>query len=159
MSIIQTIKSCPLFYELYDNEINGIVDKCQVISLTAGDFVFKQGEEGDSIFLLLNGAAQVLVNDIEVALLGKGDLFGEMVLLKDPIRHADIFVPAQASLLVLDYKDIFGLFEQNNKLFSLVMLNLSRMLATRLKDAGGKIKNLSIDNYNLKEEVNKKLSA
>ncbi len=95
---------------------------------------------------MLNGSAQVLVNDIEVALLGKGDLFGEMVLLKDPIRHADIFVPAQASLLVLDYKDIFRLFEQNNKLFSLVMLNLSRMLATRLKDAGGKIKDLSIDN-------------
>ena len=159
MSIIQTVKSSPLFYELYDDEISSIVDKCRVLSLGAGEYVFEVGDTGDDIFLLLHGSAQVLVNDIEIAKLRKGDLFGEMALLRDPLRHADIYVDHEASLLVLNADDIFRLFESNNKLFSIIMLNLSRMLATRLKDAGGKIRSLSIENHELKSQIITKKSA
>lgn len=155
MSIIQVVKSCPLFYELYDDEIMKIVEKCRVISLEPGDFVFKKGEEGNEIFLLLNGSGSVMKDDIKIASLRKGDLFGEMVLLKDPIRHADICIDGFADILVVEYDDIFGLFETNSKVFSLLMLNLSRMLATRLKDTGSKVKDLYEENYKLKENCQK----
>lgn len=136
MSVLQVVKGSPLFYELYDEEILKIVEKCQVLSLTPGEFVFKENEEGDEIFLVLNGTAKVKKGDIEVSKLRKGDLFGEMVLLKENKRKADIEVDSYCDLLVLKYEDIFGLYESNNKVFSILMLNLSRMLATRLKKAG-----------------------
>ncbi|OUR94120.1 hypothetical protein A9Q84_17575 [Halobacteriovorax marinus] len=153
MSIIQVVKSCPLFYELYDEEIMKIVEKCRVLSLEDGDYVFRKGETGNEIFLILTGSAVVKSGDIEIAKLRKGDLFGEMVLLKDQIRHADICIDSFSDVLVLEYDDLFGLYEQNNKVFSLLMLNLSRMLATRLKDTGGRIKELSVENHELKKSA------
>lgn len=151
MSILQVVKSCPLFYELYDQEIMKIVEKCRVLSLTKGDFVFKTGETGNQIFLILNGSTEVKSGDVTIARLKKGDLFGEMVLLKEPLRNADIYVDSYTDILVIEYEDIFGLYEVNNKVFSLLMLNLSRMLATRLKGAGNRIKELAIENSSLKK--------
>ena len=153
MSIIQVVKACPLFYELYDHEIMKIVEKCRVESLTPGQYMFKEGDKGNELFLILNGSAKVLKKGVTLASLRKGDLFGEMVLLKEPIRQADIFIDSYTDILVLEYDDIFGLYDSNSKLFSLIMLNMSRMLATRLKDAGARIKRLAFE-----VEDNKKAS-
>lgn len=151
MSILQVVKSCPLFYELYDVEIMKIVDKCRVLSLAGGEVVFKTDDVGNELYLILNGTASVKSGDITIATLKKGDVFGEMVLLKEPVRNADIYVDSFADILVIEYEDIFGLYELNVKVFSLLMLNLSRMLATRLKGAGLRIKELAIENHKLKK--------
>lgn len=136
MSVLQIVKGCPLFYELYDEEILRIVESCRVVQCVQGDYVFRHGDQGNEIYLILNGAAVVKKGDIELAKLRRGDLFGEMVLLKDQIRNADIYIEDFTDILVIDYQTIFGMYETNIKLFSIVMLNLSRMLATRLKKAG-----------------------
>ena len=156
MSIVQVVKACPLFYELYDQEIMKIVEKCRVETLNPGQYMFREGDKGNEIFLILNGNAKVLKKDIVLANLRKGDLFGEMVLLKDPVRQADIYIDSYTDILVLEYDDIFGLYETNSKLFSLIMLNLSRMLATRLRDAGSTIKRLSLE---LSQDVQDKKKA
>lgn len=142
MSVLGIVKGCPLFYELYDEEIMAIVESCKVVQAFEGDFIFREGDVGDEIFLILNGSANVIRGDVELAKLRKGDLFGEMVLLKDNIRKADILITCYTDILIIDYKSIFGLYETNNKVFSILMLNLSRMLATRLKKAGDKIEDL-----------------
>lgn len=144
MSVLQVVKGTPLFYELYDDEILKIVEKCRVLNLAPGDHIFKTNDVGDEIFLILNGSALVKRGEVTLAKLRKGDLFGEMVLLKDNIRKADIYVDNFSDVLVLSYNDIFSLYESNIKIFSIIMLNLSRMLATRLNDAGEKIASLSI---------------
>lgn len=151
MSVLQIVKGTPLFYELYDEEILKIVERCRVLNLEPGDFIFKCNDVGDEIFLILNGSAEVKKGDVTLAKLRKGDLFGEMVLLKDNIRKADIYVDNFTDVLVLSYDDIFGLYESNVKIFSIVMLNLSRILAGRLNDAGEKISSLIVENQDLKK--------
>lgn len=145
MSVLHVVKGCPLFYELYDQEILKIVEHCRVMQAQEGDYIFRQGDEGNEIFLILNGSATVKKGDFELAKLRKGDLFGEMVLLKDNLRKADIYINDFTDVLVMDYPTIFGLYETNNKVFSILMLNLSRLLATRLKKAGEAIEKLKIE--------------
>ena len=142
MSVLHVVKGCPLFYELYDEEIMAIVQKCRVIKAQEGDYIFREHDQGNEIFLILNGSAVVVKNNIKLANLRKGDVFGEMVLLKDNIRKADIYINNYTDLLVVDYDDIFGLYEANNKVFSILMLNLARMLATRLRKSGESIEKL-----------------
>lgn len=144
MSVLHVVKGCPLFYELYDQEILKIVEHCRVMQAQRGDYIFRQGDEGNEIFLILNGSATVQKGEVELAKLRKGDLFGEMVLLKDNIRKADIHINDFTDVLVMDYQTIFGLYETNNKVFSILMLNLSRLLATRLKKAGEVIENVKM---------------
>jgi len=143
MSILQVVKESALFYELYDEEILKIVEKCKVLNLEPGQPIFEEGEEGNEIFLILNGTAQVKRGDLKLAKLRKGDLFGEMVLLKDNVRKASIYADNFTDVLVVDYDTIFGLYSTNNKIFSLIILNLARLLATRLHKAGDVIEKLS----------------
>ena len=142
MGILQTVKGCPLFYELYDKEILDIVNYCRVINLGKGESVFKMGDEGNEVFLILSGSAKVVKNGVELATLRRGDLFGEMVLLKDNKRNADIITDTFTDVLMIDYTDIFGYFKEDPKIFSILMLNLARMLATRLKGAGETIERI-----------------
>ena len=41
MSIINVIKGSPLFFELFDEEIEAIVEDCSVLNLEENDFIFK----------------------------------------------------------------------------------------------------------------------
>ncbi len=152
MSVLQTVKGCALFHELYDKEILDIVKFCRVLNLEKGDLIFKEGEEGNEVFLILNGSAAVMKNEYTIAHLRKGDLFGEMVLLKDNIRKADVVAETFTDILLIDYDDLFSYFKTDTKIFAILMLNLARMLATRLNKAGVQIRDLSIENADLKEK-------
>lgn len=143
MSIINTIKGSPLFYELFDEEIETIIEDCHVLNLEAGDYIFHEGDTGDEIFLILTGAALVKKGDVTLVELRKGDLFGEMVLLDERTRTADIVSSTYTDVLVLSYEVIFGVFKKNPKIFSLLMLNLCRLLAKRLKGSSDQIKKLN----------------
>lgn len=143
MSIINIIKSSPLFFELYDEEVESIIEDCQVLSLEEGDFIFKEGDEGNEIYLILTGGAAVKKGELTLVELKKGDLFGEMVLLDERTRSADIVANTYTDVLVLSYDVIFGVFKKNPKVFSLLMLNLCRLLAKRLKSSSNELKNLN----------------
>ena len=151
MSVLQTVKGCPLFYELYDEEIMKIVERCKVLNLQPQDPIFNEGDIGEEIFLILSGSAEVRRGDLVLAKLRKGDLFGEMVLLKDNVRNASISADNFTDILVLKYQDIFGLFKTDPKVFSILMVNLSRLLATRLKKAGDTIAEVKKENVTLKK--------
>jgi CRP-like cAMP-binding protein len=152
MSIINIIKSSPLFFELFDEEIDAIIEDCEVMNLEAGDYIFKEGDEGNEIYLILSGAAVVKKGETTLAELKKSDLFGEMVLLDERTRTADIIASTYTDVLVLGYDAIFGIFKKNPKIFSLLMLNLCRLLAKRLKTSGTEIKNLNSKIRSLMDE-------
>lgn len=99
MSIINIIKAAPLFYELYDNEIDAIIEKCSVMSLESGELIIKDGDEGEDFFIILTGTAAVKKGDVLLAELRKGDLFGEMVLLNQNTRSADIIATDRKSVV------------------------------------------------------------
>ncbi len=111
----------------------------------------KKIEERDEIFLILQGTAVVKKGDLTIGKLRKSDLFGEMVLLKEKSRNADIVAKNFCDVLVMQYDDIFSLFKRDNKIFSILMLNLSRILATRLKKTCQAIAEIKQENEELKK--------
>ncbi len=95
---------------------------------SCGDVVLREGEPGDSCYLIELGRARVFKRDpqqphgdfIEVAELGPGDLFGEIALLGDRRRHATVVAGEELRLLEIkrslflrlcnsyrEFKDIF----------------------------------------------------
>ena len=152
MSVLSIVKGCPLFFDLYDNEIMTICERCKVLTLKPGDYVFKHGDIGEELFLILNGSAKVFnVSDKEIARCKKGDLFGEMVLLKENVRYGTVQSDNYTDVLVMNYSDIFGLYKTNPRIFSLLILNLSRLLAGRLQGAGKRISTLIMEMEEIKK--------
>lgn len=143
MAIPDLLKGCPLFYELYDKEIEKIVQYCNVITFKPGDVVVTDGQVGDEIYIVLEGLVTVQkkleTETLTIQDLGAGDVFGEMVLVSEKTRSADIIAHSECSILEIGYNDIFNIFQKEPAIFGLIILNLSRLLAKRLKNSNDMI--------------------
>jgi CRP-like cAMP-binding protein len=67
----------------------------------AGDPIVKQGETGMGFYLMLQGSAEVRKGKRTVSKLNKGDFFGEMSLLAEQPRSADVVATAPTRCLVI----------------------------------------------------------
>jgi len=139
MAIPDLLRGCPLFFEMYDKEIEKLVRNCSVLSFEKGDTIVRDGEEGHQIFVLLEGEALVQKKTakglIKIQPLKQGDVFGEMVLVDEKMRSADIVAQVYSYVLEIDYSEIFALFKKEPRIFGLLILNLSRLIARKLKSS------------------------
>lgn len=146
MNIPSILRACPLFFELYDKEIEKIVKACNVLSFKESEKIVNDGEEGNQIFVVLDGKAYVekdlVSKKIFIQDLNSGDVFGEMVLVGEQIRSADIISKGKSSILEIPYNHIFRLYKKEPKIFGLLMLNMSRLLTKKLKATNQIIRDL-----------------
>lgn len=147
MSVISLVKGCPLFHEIYDHEVKNILKHCIVASFNEGDHILKQGDQGTDICIILTGEADIFVTkDGEhkyIASLISGDLFGEMVLLNETVRTADIVAKQKCDVLIFGQDAFYNLYNRKPEVFAILALNLSRLIAKRLKGANEIISKLS----------------
>jgi CRP-like cAMP-binding protein len=122
---------------MFEEEIDYIVSRAKILIFEKDKFVVREGDEGAELYILLRGHAEVVkVVDHEPVVLNKlekGDVFGEMVIINENTRTADIITTDKCEILCLDYQDIFKLYEKKPKLFALLSFNLSRLLVKRIK--------------------------
>ena len=153
MSAAQLVAGCPLFHEIYDNEVEEIIADCMVASYQPGDFIINQGDTNTDICVLLQGHAKVTSSkdgkDQDVATLNKGDLFGELVLINETKRTASIVAVDQCDILVMTYENFFSYFQKKPKVFALMVLNVTRLITKRLKNSTETIQKLNKDLYEL----------
>src|SRR4029077_6663105 len=64
--------------------------KPQARQFAAGDVLMKQGDEGDEVFLLLDGVLSVEVDGESVAEVGPGAILGERALLEGGLRTSTL---------------------------------------------------------------------
>ena len=156
MSAAQLVAGCPLFHEIYDDEVEEIIADCMVASYSPGDHIITQGDSNTDICVLLQGHAKVTVNkdggEHFIADLGKGDLFGELVLINETERTANIISVDDCDVLVMTYENFFSYFNKKPKVFALMVLNVTRLVTKRLKGSNQVIQKLNAEIANLKSD-------
>lgn len=107
--------------------------------LPLGEVIVKQGDPGDSLFIIVEGVVGVSVESeegimTEVARLGAGNFFGEMALLTGEDRTATVISIAETVLYEITKADIAPLIAEQPEVSELVSKVLTqRQLATRSK--------------------------
>ena len=91
---VSILRGEPLFECLSEEQLSQMVNKARLKLFGRGEPVIEEGADGDSMFVLLRGAAQVSVakngSSIPVGTLNSGDCFGEMSLLTGEKRSATV---------------------------------------------------------------------
>jgi CRP-like cAMP-binding protein len=86
-----------------------------------GELAVRRGDAGDSMFLIHRGRVEILVPDAsgqpkQVAVLGAGNIFGEMSLFTGEARTADVRALEELDLLVIQKPAVERLLMENDKL-------------------------------------------
>ncbi len=98
-------------------------------SLTAGQTLFREGEPGDLMYVLMSGTAEVVVHDKVVETAGVGAILGEMAMIDDGTRSATLVAKTDCKLLPIDRKRFNFLIQQTPNF----ALHVMRVMADRLR--------------------------
>lgn len=119
--------------------------RLQVRTRHAGAVVVAQDEPGDAVFILLSGRVKVALfgdngRELTLSLLGPGELFGEMSLLDNRPRSANVIAIEDATMLALTREA----FVEHLRNHPQTAINLLGELARRLRHADETIANLAL---------------
>jgi len=100
-----------LFQGLSEDGIERIVEMLRPRLALPGEMIVRRGDQGDSMYFISSGAAEVSLGGGEVITLGSGQFFGELALITDQPRTADVKAISFTDLLVLrrrDFQDLIA---------------------------------------------------
>lgn len=104
------------------------------VSLKGGDALFRQGEPGDALYVLISGRLRVFVGGEDaprlVAEITRGEIVGEMAVLTDEPRSATVLA-ARDSILVRFSRQAFERVVEQNPA---ALMRVTRRLVTRLQE-------------------------
>lgn len=122
-----------LFRGLDAENIAKIFARGMTVEYQTGEVIFKKGQEGESLYLILNGRVAIADDGREIALLKQGDMFGEMALISQGKRSADAIAVNDVSLLALKMDIINNIMPRDVSVQLLV--NIIMTLSRRLQEA------------------------
>ncbi|HRI92828.1 MAG: cyclic nucleotide-binding domain-containing protein [Candidatus Accumulibacter sp.] len=141
MTTIRFLQEQALFGGVDDQAMAAIVPLLSELTFAAGEAIVREGDDGDSLFVICSGSVEVLKAtsaddgpfEKRLAVLKVGDVFGEMELIDMQRRSATVRALEPVSALALSNGDLFRIYESDLPTFTLVVLNLARELSRRLR--------------------------
>lgn len=105
---LHLLRGVPMFAPLPLTIIEQLASVAQFELATAGGDVVRQGERGDSFYIIASGSADIIHDGAAVAQLAAGDAFGEIALLRDVPRTATVRATSELELLRLGRRAFVG---------------------------------------------------
>ena len=99
--LAQLLQNVPLFARCTPRELRSVARFVETAELPAGTDLVREGEDGDALFVILEGEAIVKTGGRELARVGEGDYFGELALLDGEPRAADVVAQTDVKIAVL----------------------------------------------------------
>ena len=100
----ETVSKVPFFATLGPAAIADVTHMLRTMDLPARTMIIRKGQQGDCMYFIAAGEAEVELPGKKVAL-GEGAFFGEMALLGNNVRGANVTTTKVTRLLVLDLVD------------------------------------------------------
>lgn len=103
---IDILKEVTLFSQLTPYQLNELIESSKVLTLNHGDILFNEGDMADNAYVILEGKVRIykkenLEKEIDIAILDKGDFFGEMAVFASGTRTATVCAIGKCKLLVI----------------------------------------------------------
>ena len=145
----EVLSNMNLFHGLAPEALGRIAAIAGEESYEPEGYVFKEGEMGDKLYLILSGKVRISrdlpgMGEEALAVLGPGEAFGEMSLIDDVPRSADARVHEKARLLVITREAFEDLLFIHKDLAYEILWNFTKTLSNRLREANDKMAFMSV---------------
>ncbi len=112
--IINILTSSTLFNNFSSQEIENLLLLSDQRTYPQNTFIFQQGDRSTELYFILKGKVEIKTDKKQtIAVLGQGDFFGEMALLTEEPRSADVLAVEDTLCLVID-KECFSTLLAHN---------------------------------------------
>lgn len=131
-------KDIEIFSGLSHDDFIAVVEKIEPITFSAGEVIIKEGDEGDSIYIIVSGKVSIFRNtefgeEIHITDLTDGAFFGEFGFFLKSKRFATIKATVETTLLELTKRDMDNVTKENPKVREvLIKFYKNRVLDTIL---------------------------
>ncbi|MFW5636615.1 MAG: cyclic nucleotide-binding domain-containing protein [Thermodesulfobacteriota bacterium] len=124
------LKRFDIFREFDDRDIRDIITYLNLKKFAPGETVIRKGEHGRNLYIVASGRVEILVEEEEVniAFLGSGEVFGEMSLLSGEPAGATVRVIEPARILYIRNRDFRPVLNR----FPSLQMYFARLMAKRL---------------------------
>ncbi|HMJ09943.1 MAG TPA: cyclic nucleotide-binding domain-containing protein [Polyangiaceae bacterium] len=146
---VEQLANIELFSGLKPEALDLIAKVSSEESHPLGSKIFQHGDVGDKLYLILEGRVRISrevpgMGEEALAVLGPGQVFGEMALLDESPRSADALVHERCRVLTIHKDGFDDLLFLHKDLAYEVLWSIVRMLVRRLRETTDKLTFLSI---------------
>ncbi len=133
----QVVERCPLFREMRPGQIRKTVLLSGVQDFAPGELIVRQGDAASELYVLLEGGAEVWQTRSDgsryrLTSLSAGGVLGEIALVSDARRIADVMATEPTKTLSLAWTDIHRIARSYPRISSRLFHNLSSIVGDRL---------------------------
>jgi CRP/FNR family cyclic AMP-dependent transcriptional regulator len=139
------LKNVSLFEGLNHAQIQKIADIAVTQTFPVGAHVCKEGDPGDAMYVVAEGKVRISkmvpgIGEEALAILEKGQYFGEMALIEDGPRSADAIAHSSCTLFSIRRDKLDQLLFTDKDLAYVLLWTFVRTLTVRLRETNEKIK-------------------
>jgi CRP/FNR family transcriptional regulator, cyclic AMP receptor protein len=136
-SVLPILSDIAIWGGVTENQRKKIFAKLEIAVFKQGEYVFRKGDEPSHIYIVKSGKIGLMIADKEVTLekkvLGAGECFGEASLMAMQRHTTNAVALEESEVMVLSRRALLQLRSEDIQLFALLMMNIARELARRLK--------------------------
>lgn len=112
-----------------------IAERSEIVDYGAGEFIVRQGDQGDSLYIIRTGSCGVYVRkngkqENRIATIDSGEFFGEMSLLTGEPTTATVRAMVDTSVIIIDKENFSEILNDNPA----ISVQLGEILAKRQKE-------------------------
>ncbi|MFW5959539.1 MAG: Crp/Fnr family transcriptional regulator [Chitinivibrionales bacterium] len=138
-SILEILQNVTIFAGVKNHDLESMCNRCEIISYPDQEVFIKEGVGSEEIYIITKGKVKVVLdveNDpLELLELGVGHCIGEASVIGIQNHSASVVAEGEVELLVLSRRVLMDIYNEDLKLYSLIILNVARELARRLRSS------------------------
>jgi len=134
---VRALSLLPFFFDIPSNDLMQIAQNTHIRKFSKNSNIFKEGDDAQSMFIVLEGSFQVSIEvdgkPLRVADLWPGEYFGEMSLFTGAPRSATVIAQSESIVLEIDKATVAGLFNKHPIFADTVVKVIEERLALNSK--------------------------
>lgn len=140
---INLFQNLPIFGGISFSTIELILNLSLLVHKKQGEYFFREGESGCSMYVMKKGSASVIKTSGQTEYLirhiNEGDCFGEMAIIDHFPRSAAIKADVDSCAIEISTSILLEVYKHDLEQFTMIQMNMSREVSRRLRDTSDRL--------------------